>query len=76
MILIEVFIKYQFKFELNNYGIYNFENETLKLIKSNFEIIPEKFKKLSLENLYCLNNGINLKCVYIKEYWNYIKINF
>ena len=33
----------------------------------------EKFKKLLLKNLYCLNNDKNL---YMKDSWNYIKLNF
>jgi len=36
----------------------------------------EKFKKLLLKNLYCLNNDENLKGEYMKDSWNYIKLNF
>ena len=70
---------YQTKLTLNKDGIYHFENEKLKIIKCDeyeFKIIPDKFKKLPLNNLYCLDNNISLKGDYMKEYWNYIKLNF
>ena len=70
---------YQSKLILNKNGVYNYENEPLKVIKCDeykFEIIPEKFKKLPIENLYCLNNNISLKGDYMQESWNFIQFNF
>jgi len=68
----------QTKLTLNKNGIYYNENIPLKIIKCNeykFEIIPEQFKKLPLDNLYCLDNDLNLKGEYMKD-WNYIRLNF
>ena len=70
---------FQYKLTLNNNGSYNYEIESLKIIKCNqynFEIIPENFKNLPLNNLYCLNDNINLKGGYMKNYWNYVRLNF
>ena len=70
---------YQSKLILNKNGVYNYENQPLKVIKCDeykFEIIPEKFKKLPIENLYCLNNNISLKGDYMQESWNFIQFNF
>ena len=70
---------YQSKLILNKNGVYNYENEPLKVIKCDeykFEIIPEKFKKLPIENLYCLSNNISLKGDYMQESWNFIQFNF
>ena len=69
---------YQTKLTLNN-GSYCSENIPIKVKKCNeynFEIIPDKFKKLPLNNLYCLDNNINLKGGYMKSSWNYIRLNF
>ncbi len=68
----------QTKLTSNKNGIYYYENLPLKIIKCNeykFEIIPEQFKKIPLDNLYCLDNDINLKGEYMKD-WNYIRLNF
>jgi len=70
---------YQIKLTLKNDSSYDFIYQPLKLIKCNdykFEIIPDNFKKLPLNNLYCLDDKITLKGDYMKEYWNYIKLNF
>ena len=70
---------FQSKLSYKNNSIYNYENIPLKIIKCNeykFEIIPENFKKLPLNNLYCIDNDINLKGEYMKEEWNYIRLNF
>ncbi len=70
---------FQTKITLDQNGIYNIINEPLNIIKCNeynFTIIPEQFSKLPLKNLYCLNNNINLKGDYMKEYWHYVNINF
>ena len=70
---------FQSKLSYKNNGIYDYENIPLKIIKCNeykFEIIPENFKKLPLNNLYCIDNDINLKGEYMKEEWNYIRLNF
>ena len=70
---------FQTKITLDQNGVYNIINEPLNIIKCNeynFTIIPEQFRKLPLQNLYCLNNNINLKGDYMKEYWNYVNINF
>ena len=70
---------YQSKLILNKNGIYNYENEPLTIIKCDeykFEIIPDKFKKLPIDNLYCLNNNISLKGDFMQESLNYIKLNF
>ena len=69
----------QTKIKFNENGSYNYEEEILKIIKCNeyeFKIIPDKFKKLPLNNLYCLNNNINLKGDFMKDNWNYIRFNF
>ena len=58
---------------------FNFKYSPLTIIKCNeynFNIIPELFKKLPLNNLYCLNSDLNLKGDFMKDYWNYIQINF
>ncbi len=70
---------YQSNLNLTKNGIYYFENKKLNIINCeeyNFEIIPDKFKKLPLNNLYCLNDNINLNGEYMKDNWNYIKFNF
>ena len=70
---------FQTKITLDQNGIYNIINEPLNIIKCNeynFTIIPEQFSKLPLKNLYCLNNDGNLKGEYMKDSWNYIKLNF
>ena len=70
---------HQIKLEFIRNGIYNYEDIPLKLINCsqyNFEMIPEFFKKLPLNNLYCIDNDINLKGEFKKEYWNYIRLNF
>ena len=49
---------------------YIFENKGLKVIKCHkfrFEIIPDKFKKLFLNNLYCFNSDINLKSDFMEK---------
>ncbi len=69
----------QTKIKFNENGIYNYEEEILKIIKCNeyeFKLIPDKFKKLALNNLYCLNSDINLKGDFMKDNWNYIRFNF
>ena len=69
----------QSKMKFNENGSYNYEEEILKIIKCNeyeFKIIPDKFKKLPLNNLYCLNNNINLKGDFMKDNWNFIRFNF
>jgi len=72
---------YLIESSLNKNGIYQFENIPIKVYKCNefnFEIIPEYYKNLPLNNLYCLDNSneLNIKGDYMKEYWNYIKLNF
>ena len=70
---------FQYNLKQNNNGSYNYEIQKLKIIKCNqynFQIIPEYFKNLSLNNLYCLDNDLNLKGGYMNNYWNYIKLNF
>ena len=69
---------YQTKLTLHN-GIYFKENKQIKFKKCNeynFEIIPQSFQKLPLNNLYCLDNNINLKGGYMKNSWNYVRLNF
>ena len=69
----------QSKMKFNENGSYNYEEEILKIIKCNeyeFKIIPDKFKKLPLNNLYCLNNNINLKGDFMQNNWNIIRFNF
>ena len=54
---------FQTRLKLNN-GVYTFENEPLNITKCNefqFDVIPEHFKKLPLQDLYCLNNNINIR---------------
>ena len=70
---------YQTKIKINKNGFYNITKENLKIItcKDNiFQIIPENFKQLPLNNLYCIDNDIILKGEYMKEEWNYIRLNF
>ncbi len=69
----------QTKIKFNGNGSYNYEEETLKIIKCDeyeFKLIPDKFKELPLNNLYCLNSDINLKGDFMKDNWNYIRFNF
>jgi hypothetical protein len=69
---------FQTRLKLNN-GVYTFENEPLNITKCNefqFDVIPEHFKKLPLQDLYCLNNNINIRGEFMNDYWNYIKFNF
>ncbi len=70
---------YQTKIKINKNGFYNITKENLKIITCNnniFQIIPENFKQLPLNNLYCIDNDIILKGEYMKEEWNYIRLNF
>ena len=69
----------QKKMIFNINGTYQIENYPLTIIKCNeynFNIIPELFKKLPLNNLYCLNSDFILKGDFMKDYWHYIQINF
>ncbi len=63
-----------------NGSIQEFLSEPLKLIKCNeykFEYIPEKYQKLDLNNLYCLDKDeIEIEGEYKSKIWSYIKINF
>ena len=70
---------YQSKLILNQSGIYQLEKYPLPIIKCDkfhFNIIPDKFKRLPLGNLYCLHNNISLKGDYMQDSWNFIKIHF
>ena len=70
---------FQNKLTLKNDGNYNYENFPLKIMKCNeynIQIIPENFNKLPLNNLYCIDNNLNLKGEYMKENWNFIQVNF
>ena len=62
-----------------NNGVYIFENDPLNITKWNefhFDITSDLFKKLPLQDLYCLNNNINIRWEFMNDYWNYIKFNF
>ncbi len=64
--------------KLNEKGNYDLINQPLKIIKCNeyqFNIAPGQFKKLPLQNLYCLDSNINLKGENMRD-WNYIRLNF
>ena len=64
--------------KLNEKGNYDLINQPLKIIKCNeyqFNIVPGQFKKLPLQNLYCLDSNINLKGENMRD-WNYIRLNF
>jgi hypothetical protein len=51
--------------------------QLIKCDECEFKIIADKFKKLPLYNLYCLdNNFFSLKGDCMKEHLNYIKLNF
>ena len=59
--------------KLNEKGNYDLINQPLKIIKCNeyqFNIVPGQFKKLPLQNLYCLDSNINLKGENMRD-WNY-----
>ena len=57
--------------------IYKENIDKIKCSQYNFEIIPEYFKKLPLNNLYCLNKSIyQLEGEFKREVFSYIKINF
>ena len=69
----------QTNIKFNENGSYNYKEEHLNITKCDkyeFEIIPDKFKKLPLNNLYCLDSDINLKGDFMKDNWNYIRFNF
>ena len=72
---------YYTQLTLKSNGIYNLENIPLKITKCNeynFELLPNYFNNITLNNLYCLENFEDkiLKGDYMKEYWNYIRLNF
>ena len=57
--------------------IYKENIDIIKCSQYNFEIIPEYFKKLPLNNLYCLNKSIyQLEGEFKREVFSYIKLNF
>ena len=69
----------QIKININDKNVYYYDNEALNIIKCSeykFEFSNENFKKLPLDNLYCIDNDLNFKGEYMSKFWNYIKLNF
>ena len=69
----------QIKININDKNVYYYDNEALNIIKCSeykFEFSNENFKKLPLDNLYCIDNDLNFKGEYMSQFWNYIKLNF
>ena len=69
----------QIKININDKNAYYYDNEALNIIKCSeykFEFSNENFKKLPLDNLYCIDNDLNFKGEYMSQFWNYIKLNF
>ena len=69
----------QIKINLSDKDVNNYENDSLNIIKCSeykFELSNEIFKKLPLDNLYCIDNDLNLKGEYMSKFWNYVRLNF
>ncbi len=69
----------QIKINLNDKNVNYFENESLNIIRCSeysFELSNEILKKLPLDNLYCIDNDLNLRGEYMSNFWNYVTLNF